>query len=130
MSSHSSEHKSAPSGQSHPLHELALELGLARPGPRDFKRPDARIREDVCERLAWEGGVDVSEVTVEVTEGTVILAGTVPQRPMKHRIEDLSAACSGVKDVDNRIRVAPMEARLRAPESSEAGITQAYRSRV
>jgi osmotically-inducible protein OsmY len=51
----------------------------------------------------------VSEVSVAVTDGTVVLEGTVPQRQMKYRIEDLSAACSGVKDVDNRIRVARME---------------------
>jgi osmotically-inducible protein OsmY len=87
------------------LHELALELGLKRPGPRDFQRSDARIREDVCERLAAEPAVDVSEVTVEVNDATVRLEGTVRHRQMKHHIEDISAACLGVKDVENRIRV-------------------------
>ena len=92
------------------LHKLALEFGLARPRPDDFKRSDSRIREDVCERLTWERGIDVSEVTVAVTDGMVVLEGTVPQRQMRYRIEDLSAACRGVKDVDNRIRVASMQA--------------------
>jgi osmotically-inducible protein OsmY len=87
------------------LHELALELGLKRPGPRDFQRSDERIREDVCERLAAEPALDVSEVTVEVNDGTVHLEGTVRHRQMKHHIEDISAACLGVKDVENRIRV-------------------------
>jgi osmotically-inducible protein OsmY len=87
------------------LHDLALELGLKRPGPKDFQRSDERIREDVCERLAAELDVDVSEVSVEVNNGAVRLDGTVPHRQMKHRIEDISAACAGVKDVENRIRV-------------------------
>jgi hypothetical protein len=36
----------------------------------------------------------------------------IPERRMKHRIEDIAAECVGVKDVDNRLRVAPFE---RAP---------------
>lgn len=89
------------------FHELALELGLARPGPRDFRRCDQRIREDICERLIAEHSLEVSEVSVDVRAGNVRLEGSVPDRRMKHRIEDLSALCPGVRDVENRIRVDP-----------------------
>jgi len=34
-----------------------------------------------------------------------VLDGTVPERRMKHAIEDLVDACPGVQDIDNRIRV-------------------------
>jgi osmotically-inducible protein OsmY len=36
----------------------------------------------------------------------VVLEGTVPDRYMKHAIEDLADAAPGVQDDDNRIRVA------------------------
>ena len=45
------------------------------------------------------------EFKVEVKDGKVRLEGSVPERTMKHRIEDIAEECSGVKDVDNRIRV-------------------------
>jgi BON domain len=40
-----------------------------------------------------------------VSGGRVILEGTVPDRRMKHAIEDVADATSGVNDVENRVRV-------------------------
>ena len=105
-----SEHDKESSQQhAHPvrevLHGVALELGLSRPRAGEFGRRDERIREDICERLIEEQELDVTEVSVAVQDGIVRLDGTVPVRGMKHRIEDLSAACPGVRDVENRIRV-------------------------
>ena len=48
---------------------------------------------------------DSSEVTVEVKDAKVVLEGMVPDRRMKHAIEDLADGCLGVKDVGSRIRV-------------------------
>ena len=76
------------------------------PGPKGYVRSDERIREDLCDRIAAAAGhIDSSEVTVEVADGKVMLEGTVPDRRMKHVIEDMADACPGVHDVDNRIRV-------------------------
>jgi osmotically-inducible protein OsmY len=50
--------------------------------------------------------IDAAEVSVEVKSGKVILEGSVPQRRMKHAIEDLVDDCMGVKDIDNKLRVA------------------------
>jgi hypothetical protein len=74
-------------------------------GPKAYKRSDERVQEDIYERLidAWE--IDSSDVTVEVREGKVTLQGSVPERRMKHRIEDLVDVCHGVRDIDNFIRV-------------------------
>jgi osmotically-inducible protein OsmY len=41
-----------------------------------------------------------------VVSGKVTFDGTVPDRYMKHYIEDLADSCPGVQDIDNRIRVA------------------------
>jgi osmotically-inducible protein OsmY len=51
--------------------------------------------------------IDSSEVTVELTGGKVVLAGTIPHRGMKRAIEDMAEACLGVAEVENRIRVIP-----------------------
>ena len=73
--------------------------------PKGYTRSDERIRDDVCEQLYRSHEVDVGEVSVEAKNGTIVLEGTVPDRRMKHRIEDLCEQCIGVNDVDNRIRV-------------------------
>lgn len=74
-------------------------------GPKGYQRSDERLREDISERLMQAGNIDSSEVSVSVSSGAVTLEGTVPDRYMKHSIEDLVDACPGVQDIDNRIRV-------------------------
>lgn len=75
-------------------------------GPRDYTRPDARIHEDVCDHLSEDGYVDAREVSVAVSEGEVTLSGTVPERAHKRRAEDLAEGISGVRNVQNNLRVA------------------------
>lgn len=79
--------------------------GGERRGPKDYVRSDERIREAVCERLFDQEWIDVSDVSVQVNEGCVLLEGTVAERRMKHAVEDIADSCLGVRDVDNRIRV-------------------------
>lgn len=76
-----------------------------RSGPRNYARTDARIREDICERLTFTTGLEVSDVTVEVDKGKVTLSGTVPHRSQKYDIEDLADNTMGVSEVENNIRV-------------------------
>ncbi|PTX06759.1 BON domain-containing protein [Achromobacter mucicolens] len=76
-----------------------------RTDPKGYIRSDDRVRENVCEALA-HSGLDVSDVSVSVTDGRVVLEGTVPDRRIKHHVEDCTVECAGVNDVDNRIRVA------------------------
>lgn len=78
---------------------------LYRRGPKGYQRSDERLKEEISERLMQAAHVDSSEVTVNVSSGKVTLEGTVPDRYMKYYIEDLSEACPGVQDVENRIRV-------------------------
>ena len=78
--------------------------GTRRTSPKGYTRSDERVREDVCEQLS-HSGLDVSEVSVTVSQGHVTLEGTVSDRRTKHAIEDCADGCMGVQDVDNRIRV-------------------------
>jgi len=74
-------------------------------GPKGYQRSDERLKEDISERLMQAGHIDSSDVSITVASGAVTLEGTVPDRYMKHNIEDLVDACPGVQDIDNRIRV-------------------------
>jgi len=67
-----------------------------------YQCSDERLREGISARLRE---AHYSDVTVEVSGAKVILDGTVPERRMKHAIEDLVDACPGVQDIENRIRV-------------------------
>jgi osmotically-inducible protein OsmY len=66
---------------------------------------DDVLREEIAARLKEAIDIDASEVTVQVLGAKVILDGTVPDRYMRHAIEDLADAAPGVQDIENRIRV-------------------------
>ncbi|HEY6138813.1 MAG TPA: BON domain-containing protein, partial [Thermoanaerobaculia bacterium] len=59
-------------------------------GPKNYRRSDQRIMEDVCERLERDDRVDASDLEVNVNEGVVSMTGSVPDREMKRRAEDLA----------------------------------------
>lgn len=80
-------------------------MGYRGVGPKNYTRSDERLTEDLCERLTQDPDIDASELDVKVVQGTATLQGSVPQRWMKHRAEDLADGCSGVRNVDNRIKV-------------------------
>jgi osmotically-inducible protein OsmY len=69
-------------------------------------RSDERLRDRVCEQL-WRTGLDVSEVSVDVSGGYVTLEGKVGSRDERRAIEDCVDRCTGVADITNRIRVEP-----------------------
>ena len=75
-------------------------------GPKDYKRSDERIREDVNDRLTDDSRVDASNITLTVQNGEVTLNGTVAGRLEKRRSEDLVEQISGVGHVQNNLRVA------------------------
>jgi osmotically-inducible protein OsmY len=74
-------------------------------GPRNYSRSDERIKEDINDRLSDDPFVDASDIDVTVSNGEVTLTGTVDERSSKRRAEDLAESVSGVKNVENRIRV-------------------------
>ncbi len=74
-------------------------------GPKGYTRSDERIREDVNERLTDDGMIDASEIEVDVKNGEVLLKGTVRSRQEKRRTEDIIESISGVKDVENHLKV-------------------------
>jgi len=74
-------------------------------GPSDYTRSDERIREDANDRLTDDWRVDARQISVSVENGEVTLSGKVPNREAKHRAEDCIERISGVKHVQNNLRV-------------------------
>ena len=74
-------------------------------GPRNYSRSDERIKEDINDRLSDDPFVDASDIDVTVNSGEVTLTGTVDHRSTKRRAEDIAESVSGVKNVENRLRV-------------------------
>ena len=78
-------------------------------GPRNYRRSDARIQEDVAERLTDDPYLDASGIEVTVRDAEVTLAGTVNGRFAKRRAEDLADSVMGVAHVQNNLRVRRQE---------------------
>lgn len=74
-------------------------------GPKNYQRPDDRIREEVCERLMLDHDVDASDIEVTVRDGVIVLDGSVHERHAKRIAEDICDSVRGVKDVQNNLRV-------------------------
>lgn len=81
------------------------ERGHYGKGPRGYSRSDERIREDVNDRLTDDWQIDASEIEVVVSNAEVTLNGTVTSREEKRRAEDLAENVSGVRHVQNNLRV-------------------------
>lgn len=74
-------------------------------GPRGYQRSEERIKEDVCDRLCDHPAIDATNVNIEVSGTEVVLSGTVSSKEEKRRAEDIAESVSGVRDVENRIKV-------------------------
>lgn len=110
-----------------------LQGGRGRKMPRSYRRTDSRIYEDVCDRLTDARDVDATEVEVSVQDGEVRLRGSVGDRAMRRRAEDIALGVGGVQHVQNDLRVgAPLATGLpgdRGPPSKAASSTGAASSR-
>ncbi|HYF30927.1 MAG TPA: BON domain-containing protein [Chitinophagaceae bacterium] len=88
-------------------------------GPKDYRRSDDRIREDVCDRLSDDPFIDASGIDVKVDSSEVVLTGTVQRREDKRRAEDLVESISGVTNVQNNLRVSSDATREYSPISGK-----------
>jgi hypothetical protein len=80
-------------------------------GPKGYIRSDERIREEISDRLTTDDDIDASEIEITVTNGDVVLRGTVDTRESKRAAEDLAESVQGVRDVQNQLRVDNGDAR-------------------
>lgn len=78
-------------------------------GPRGYVRPDSRIVEDINEALTYSPHIDASDIEIRVDSGDVVVTGSVDDRYIKRLVEDLIEDVSGVRDVQNNLRVQQRE---------------------
>ncbi len=76
-------------------------------GPRGHGGADERIRQEVCQALTRNREVDATDIDVEVSQGVVILNGTIPGRFMKKEAERCIEELRGVVDVFNLLVLQP-----------------------
>ncbi len=93
-------------------------------GPRGYQRSDERIREDIHERLTWHGGIDASDIQVDVKDGIVTLTGSVNSRYEKRLAEDLVDDVPGVQDVNNNLSLNRQSQQARRQSRREMTSTQ------
>ena len=74
-------------------------------GPEGYTRSDERILEDACDSLTEDWQVDARNIQVTVKEAEITLDGTVDSRDAKRRAEDCVHEISGVKHVQNNLRI-------------------------
>lgn len=74
-------------------------------GPKGYRRSDARIQEDINDRLTDDPYIDATYIEVSVLEGDVTLAGEIYSREEKRRAERLAEDVSGVGEVQNNLRL-------------------------
>jgi hypothetical protein len=74
-------------------------------GPVGYQRSDERVREMISESLADDDQIDASQIEVTVKNGEVTLTGTVSDRRTKREAEECACMVSGVRDIQNQLRV-------------------------
>lgn len=74
-------------------------------GPRGYQRSDARIAEDVNDRLLMSNEVDASDIEVRVENAVITLSGRVSTRNEKRISEWIAESVAGAKDVKNELKV-------------------------
>lgn len=74
--------------------------------PQFSRRSDDKIREEIWELLTNSADLDASGVELHVEGGEVTLTGTVDSRDARWLAEDLVSSISGVREINNRLKVA------------------------
>ena len=78
-------------------------------GPKGYQRSDERIKDDVNDRLSDDSFIDASDIDVTCENCEVVLTGKVDTKEEKRRAEDIAERVSGVKNVENRLKVRSRE---------------------
>lgn len=87
-------------------------------GPKGYQRSDTRIEEDINDRLTEDLDIDPSDIEIKVDAGEVTLDGTVDSKRAKRHAEDCCDSVSGVKHVQNNLRVKDKNAEGATPSTA------------
>ena len=68
-------------------------------------RNEEDIKKDLVDQLYWDSRIDAADVHIDISDGSVILTGTVPTVVAKMAAEDDAWITDGVGIVDNQLEV-------------------------
>ncbi|WP_051955707.1 BON domain-containing protein [Beijerinckia mobilis] len=74
-------------------------------GPKNYRRSDARILEDIGDRLTDDPYVDASDIEIVVQNNEVTLSGIVGNKTQRRRAELIAESVSGVQHLQNNLRL-------------------------
>ena len=72
-------------------------------GPKNYRRSDASIAEDIYFALTLAPDIDATEIEMEVHQGVVTLKGKVHSGRERRQSEEIVEGISGVREVINLI---------------------------
>jgi osmotically-inducible protein OsmY len=84
------------------------------------RRSDRDLKQRILRELKWDSRISWASINVEVTDGVVTLAGTVPSYAQKIAAQKAAHRVGGVLDVANDIEVRPID-RFSRTDSEIAG---------
>jgi osmotically-inducible protein OsmY len=70
------------------------------------RRSDDKIHQEIWELLTHNADLDATGIELHVEGGEVTLTGTVDSRDVRWLTEDLVNSVAGVREVNNRLKVA------------------------
>ena len=97
-------------------------------GPKNYRRSDERITEEINERLKAHADLDASDIEVQVSNGQVTLTGEAASRSEKRMAEDCVEDVSGVEDVTNQIRVRQRGSSTAGQSTEDKGMSSSSRT--
>ena len=89
-------------------------------GPRNYRRPDERIAEDINERLTHHGLINATAIEVKVKKGEVELRGRVDSRRSRRLAEEIAESVSGAIDVVNQLQIGEAQVADQGAANSES----------
>lgn len=93
-------------------------------GPKNYKRSDDRIREDVSDRLSEDPYVNAEDIEVTVASGEITLTGAADDRDQRRRAEIVAERVTGVSHVQNNLRVKDRQAGRYGQATQQGAATQ------
>ncbi|CAN5252305.1 hypothetical protein BH09BAC3_BH09BAC3_19540 [soil metagenome] len=93
-------------------------------GPKGYQRTDERLKEHISDLMSDSHELDASEIEVTVENGEVILSGSIGSKEEKRMAEDLIDELTGVKHVENRLRIGKSSSRSSSSKATKSHLSK------
>jgi osmotically-inducible protein OsmY len=74
-------------------------------GPKGYVRSDEKLTEEINDCLFRDSHIDASDIEVRVHNGEAVITGSVDDKMIKRRVEDVVEMIPGITNVENKLRI-------------------------